>query len=90
VEFENGDVNYPIWVGCRLAKGNVPPLALASTPPLAPNIAIQSKQQHLKLFLLPSLSTNNITRDGRHGVNVGAAELFFALVNAHCWILCEV
>ena len=36
------------------------------------------------------MSTNSITRDGSHGVNVGAAELFFALVNAHGWILYEI
>jgi hypothetical protein len=57
VEFEKGDVNYPIWVGCRLAKGNAPPLALASTPPLALNIAIQSQRRHLK-HISSSISVN--------------------------------
>jgi hypothetical protein len=31
-----------------------------------------------------------ITRHGRHGVNVGSTELFFALVNVHCRIVYEV
>src|SRR6476661_3350293 len=30
VEFENGDPNYPVWVGCRWGlPSDVPPLALA-------------------------------------------------------------
>ncbi|WP_292995477.1 phage baseplate assembly protein V [Nitrosomonas sp.] len=47
VEFEQGDPGKPIWSGCRFASGDAPTLALTSTPPLAPNIAIQSQQQHM-------------------------------------------
>ncbi|MEJ2417701.1 MAG: phage baseplate assembly protein V, partial [Exilibacterium sp.] len=50
VEFEQGDPERPIWTGCRFATGDVPPLALASTPPLAPNIALQSQQQHMLMI----------------------------------------
>ena len=50
VEFEQGDPEKPIWTGCRFAKGDVPPLASASTPPLAPNIVIQSQQQHMLMI----------------------------------------
>jgi hypothetical protein len=45
VEFENGDPGKPIWTGCRLSQGNVPPLALAGNP-ADPNIMIQSLLQH--------------------------------------------
>lgn len=45
VEFEQGDPNFPIWVGCRLGLGDVPPLALAGNP-ADPNICIQSLLQH--------------------------------------------
>jgi hypothetical protein len=46
VEFENGDPDYPIWVGCRFSTGNVPPLALAGNP-ADPNICIQSLLQNM-------------------------------------------
>jgi hypothetical protein len=39
VEFEGGDVDKPIWSGCRFAPSNVPPLALAGNP-ADPNICI--------------------------------------------------
>lgn len=45
VEFEQGDPNFPIWVGCRFGAGDVPPLALAGNP-ADPNIVIQSLLQH--------------------------------------------
>jgi len=62
VEFEQGDPNKPIWSGCRFAPSNVPPLALASTPPLAPNIVLQSQQQHMIIFsdMPPSPITGGI------------------------------
>jgi uncharacterized protein involved in type VI secretion and phage assembly len=46
VEFENGDPDYPIWVGCRWGSpSDVPPLAHAGIP-VAPNIVIQSLGQN--------------------------------------------
>jgi hypothetical protein len=46
VEFENGDPDYPIWVGCRWGSpSDVPPLAHAGLP-VAPNIVIQSLAQN--------------------------------------------
>jgi hypothetical protein len=50
VEFQQGDPNMPIWVGCRFATGDVPPLALAP-PPIPPgqNIAMQTSGQNLVL-----------------------------------------
>jgi len=46
VEFERGDPNYPIWVGCRWgASSDVPPLAHAGLP-ASPNIVLQTLGQH--------------------------------------------
>lgn len=49
VEFENGDLDHPIWTGCRVASGGVPPLALAGNP-ADPNICIQSLLQHMVMI----------------------------------------
>ncbi|MEM6714576.1 MAG: phage baseplate assembly protein V [Cyanobacteria bacterium P01_F01_bin.56] len=46
VEFAHGDLNRPIWVGCRWGSpSDVPPLAHAGLP-VAPNIVLQSVGQH--------------------------------------------
>lgn len=46
VEFENGDANYPIWVGCRWgAHSDIPPLAHAGLP-TSPNIVMQTMGQN--------------------------------------------
>ena len=46
VEFEQGDPNYPIWVGCRWgAASDVPPLAFAGLP-ISPNIVLQTAGQN--------------------------------------------
>lgn len=46
VEFEHGDINYPIWVGCRWgSQSDVPPLAHAGLP-VSPNIVMQTSGQN--------------------------------------------
>ena len=46
VEFEQGDVERPIWVGCRFGStADVPPLALAGLP-VSPNIVMQTAGQN--------------------------------------------
>ena len=46
VEFEQGDIDYPIWVGCRWgATADVPPLAHAGLP-ISPNIVMQTAGQN--------------------------------------------
>ena len=46
VEFENGDLNYPIWTGCWWGSvAEVPPIALAGVP-TSPNIVLQTTGQH--------------------------------------------
>jgi uncharacterized protein involved in type VI secretion and phage assembly len=46
VEFEHGDPNYPIWVGCRWGgPSDIPPLAHAGLP-VSPNIVMQTVGQN--------------------------------------------
>ena len=46
VEFEQGDPDYPIWVGCRWgAASDVPPLAKAGLP-VSPSIVLQTAGQN--------------------------------------------
>lgn len=50
VEFEQGDPDHPIWVGCYWGSAaEVPPLALAA-PPALPNLVIQTQGQHTLLL----------------------------------------
>jgi hypothetical protein len=46
VEFERGDANYPIWVGCRWgARSDVPPAVLLGLP-VSPSIVLQTAGQN--------------------------------------------
>ena len=46
VEFEQGDPDFPIWVGCRWgAQSDLPPLALAGLP-TSPSIIFQTMMQN--------------------------------------------
>jgi hypothetical protein len=45
VEFEKGDVNKPIWSGCRFGIGDIPPIALTGLP-ISPSIVLQTALQN--------------------------------------------
>jgi hypothetical protein len=46
VEFEQGDINYPVWVGCRWGSpSDIPMLAKAGLP-VSPSIVMQTLGQH--------------------------------------------
>jgi hypothetical protein len=46
VEFEQGDPDYPIWVGCRWgSSSDIPSLALAGLP-ISPSIVLQTAGQN--------------------------------------------
>ncbi|HME35235.1 MAG TPA: phage baseplate assembly protein V [Candidatus Sulfotelmatobacter sp.] len=46
VEFEQGDPNYPVWVGCRWgAMSDVPPLVKMGLP-VSPSIVLQTAAQN--------------------------------------------
>ncbi|HEV7588186.1 MAG TPA: phage baseplate assembly protein V [Longimicrobium sp.] len=62
VEFEQGDPDYPIWVGCRWgAASDVPPLAKAGLP-VSPNLVLQSAGQNLLMIsdMPPTPATGGI------------------------------
>ena len=47
VEFEHGDPDYPIWVGCRWGStADIPPLAKAGLP-VSPSIVLQTAGQNV-------------------------------------------
>lgn len=47
IEFEQGDPDYPIWVGCRWgSQADIPPLARAGLP-VSPSIVLQTVGQNL-------------------------------------------
>jgi hypothetical protein len=58
VEFEAGDPDFPIWTGCRVNMGDVPPLALLGNP-ADPNICIQSLLQHT--FMISDMPPSPLT-----------------------------
>ncbi len=61
-EFEQGDMNYPIWSGCRWGgQSDVPSIASAGNP-ADPNIVIQSLLQHSIMIsdMPPSPATGGI------------------------------
>jgi hypothetical protein len=63
VQFEHGDPDYPVWLGCRWGSpSDIPPLARAGNP-LDPNIAMQSLLQHTEMIsdVPPSPVTGGIT-----------------------------
>jgi hypothetical protein len=62
VMFEHGDINRPVWIGCRFdASNDVPSMATVGNP-LDPNIVIQSLLQNMLMIsdLPPSPATGGI------------------------------
>ena len=72
VEFEQGDPEYPIWVGCRWgAPSDVPPLAHAGLP-VSPNIVLQTAGQHAIVIsdLPPTPATGGIILKSATGATI--------------------
>jgi hypothetical protein len=72
VEFEQGDPNHPIWVGCRWGTtADIPPLALAGLP-VSPNIVMQTAGQHTVMIsdLPPTPATGGITLKSATGAMI--------------------
>jgi hypothetical protein len=62
VQFEHGNVNKPVWIGCRWGlPSDIPPLARVGNP-ADPNIVIQSLLQHTLMIsdMPPSPVTGGI------------------------------
>ncbi len=62
-EFERGDINYPIWSGCRWGSASDVPLAAAAGLPVSPNIVLQTLGQHGIVIsdLPPTPATGGVT-----------------------------
>ena len=72
VEFEQGDPNRPVWVGCRWgAESDIPNQALMGNP-ADPNIVIQSLGQHSITIsdTSPSPSTGGIILTSASGAKI--------------------
>ena len=72
VEFEQGDPNYPVWVGCRWGlQSDIPPLAKASIP-LSPNIIVQTLAQHMLMLsdMPPTPATGGIILKSTTGASI--------------------
>lgn len=50
VEFEQGDVNYPIWTGCWYGSAAELPRLAQGGPPGAPNVVLQTQGQRTLLL----------------------------------------
>ena len=62
VEFEQGNPDYPIWVGCRWGTtADIPPLAKVGLP-ISPNIVLQSAGQNMIMIsdMPPTPATGGI------------------------------
>jgi len=72
VEFEQGDPNKPVWVGCRWSSASSVPVQGQSGLPADPNIVIQSLQQHSIVIsdLPPSSSTGGIILTSASGAKI--------------------
>lgn len=59
VQFEHGDPDYPVWIGCRWGlPSDIPVLARAGNP-ADPNIVIQSLLQHT--FMISDMPPTPVT-----------------------------
>lgn len=71
-EFEQGDLNYPIWSGCRWGgQSDIPSNALAGNP-ADPNIIIQSLLQQFIMIsdMPPSPATGGIVMQSTTGAMI--------------------
>lgn len=72
VEFEQGDPDFPIWVGCRWGSpSDIPPLARAGLP-VSPNIVLQTAGQHTLMVsdMPPTPATGGIILKSATGAMV--------------------
>ena len=81
VEFEQGDPDHPIWVGCRWGGQNdIPPLAMAGLP-VSPSIVFQTMLQNtLVISDLPG-PTGGIMLKSTTGAMILVNELGITITN---------
>lgn len=74
IEFEHGDPDYPIWVGCRFGStADVPPLGLAGLP-VSPSIVLQTAGQNMVVISdLPGPAGGIMIQSGASIVSISQA-----------------
>lgn len=62
VEFEQGDLNFPIWTGCRFDTRNDAPMLAKAGLPVSPSIVLQTLGQHVLVIsdMPPTPATGGI------------------------------
>jgi hypothetical protein len=72
-EFEQGDLNYPVWVGCRTtSSADIPPKALLGNPAF-PNAVIQVGQNKVIIHdttVPPTPATGGIVIESTTGASI--------------------
>jgi hypothetical protein len=71
-EFEQGDLNYPIWSGCRWGAASGLPSAATQGNPADPNLVLQSLLQHSLVIsdMPPSPATGGIILKSTAGATI--------------------
>jgi uncharacterized protein involved in type VI secretion and phage assembly len=87
VEFEQGDAEFPIWVGCRWGTtADLPSPALAGTP-ASPSIVLQSQGQHAIVISDQPGAAGGITLKSAAGVTLIVNDTGIFLQNSNGTIL---
>lgn len=81
VEFEGGDLDHPIWAGCRWgSQSDIPPFSHAGLP-TSPNIVLQTLTQHsLMLSDLPG-PTGGILLKTATGAMISVSDVGITITN---------
>lgn len=81
IEFEQGDPNYPIWVGCRWGSGaDIPALALAGLP-VSPNLVLQSAAQNTFMISDVPGPTGGIMLKTATGAMISVSDVGITITN---------
>ncbi len=82
IEFEHGDPDYPIWVGCYWGSlGEVPVLALAAPPGLQ-QVIIQTQQQNMLMISDVPGPTGGILLRSATGAMISISDVGITITNA--------
>jgi uncharacterized protein involved in type VI secretion and phage assembly len=80
VEFEQGDPDHPVWVGCLVTKNNDVPEPAQSIPPGLPVIVLQGMTKHyIQISDVPGIG--GITLKTLTGATISVTDLGITLDN---------
>jgi uncharacterized protein involved in type VI secretion and phage assembly len=80
LEFEQGDLDYPIWSGCWFGGSDELPDDALAAPPLLPNIVIQSQTQN-KIVISDIPGVGGISLKTRTGAEITIDDLGITISN---------